>query len=112
LPAPPADTLTAHTTRDGALRFEVVARPRSRQSRVAGVRQGALVVQLAAPPVDGAANAELVATLAGVLGVARRDVAIVRGDASRNKLVEVRGITEPELRARLLGGAAGSPDPR
>lgn len=88
-------------TRDGALRFEVAARPRSRSSGVAGVRAGALVVALTAPPVDGAANAELVATLAAALAVARCDVRLVRGAGSRLKLVEVSGLGEEELRARL-----------
>ena len=90
-------------TREGAIRFEVQAKPRSRESRVAGVRQGTLVVQLAAPPVDGAANAELVATLARALGVAKRDVTIVRGEGARSKLVEVRGLSAAELQARLRG---------
>ncbi len=94
------------TTREGAVRLEVQARPRARSSRLAGVREGALVVQLAAPPVDGAANAELVATLAGVLSLPRRDVTLVRGEASRTKLVEVRGLPEAEVLARLMRALA------
>jgi uncharacterized protein YggU (UPF0235/DUF167 family) len=47
------------TTRDGAVRFEVHAKPRARKTRIAGVRLGALAVQLAAPPIEGAANEEL-----------------------------------------------------
>ncbi len=88
-------------TRDGAARFEVHAKPRARASRVAGAREGAVVVQLAAPPVDGAANAELVAVLAEALGVGRRDVSLVRGDTSRAKVVEVRGLSADEVAARL-----------
>jgi uncharacterized protein (TIGR00251 family) len=88
-------------TREGAVRFEVQARPRARSSRVAGVREGALVVQLASPPVDGEANAELVETLARVLGVPKRDVALVRGATSRSKVVEVRGLGAHEVEARV-----------
>ena len=88
-------------TKEGAVRFEVRAKPRARSSRVTGVREGALVVQLAAPPVDGEANAELVATMAKVLGIPRRDVALVRGESSRTKLLEVTGLGEVEIRARL-----------
>ena len=83
------------------MRFEVQARPRARSSRVTGVREGALVVQLAAPPVDGEANAELVETLARVLGVAKRDVVLLRGASSRSKVVEVRGLGTHEVEARL-----------
>jgi uncharacterized protein (TIGR00251 family) len=88
-------------TREGAVRFEVRAKPRAKSSRVAGERDGALVVQLAAPPVDGAANAELVETLARVLGVAKRDVDLVRGETGRTKLVEVRGLTPRQVEERL-----------
>jgi uncharacterized protein (TIGR00251 family) len=88
-------------TREGAVRFEVHAKPRARASRIVGVRDDALVVQLAAPPVDGAANAELVEVLARALSLPKRDVTLVRGESGRVKLVEVRGLTADELRARL-----------
>jgi uncharacterized protein (TIGR00251 family) len=88
-------------TREGAVRVEVLAKPRARSSRIAGVRQGALVIQLAAPPVDGAANAELIEMLASTLGVPRRDVVLARGETARSKLVEVRGLAVDDLRARL-----------
>jgi uncharacterized protein (TIGR00251 family) len=84
-----------------AVRFEVHARPRAKKSRVLGVREGRLDVSLAAPPVDGAANEELVATLAKALGVPKSRVSLVRGESGRTKLVEVRGLTLDEVRARL-----------
>jgi uncharacterized protein (TIGR00251 family) len=89
-------------TRQGAVRFQVLARPRAHASRIAAVRGGALVVQLAAPPVEGAANDDLVATLAQALSIARRDVELVRGSASRAKLVEVRGLGVDQVRERLM----------
>jgi uncharacterized protein (TIGR00251 family) len=79
----------------------VHAKPRAQKSRLVGVREGRLEVSLAAPPVDGAANAELVATLAKALGVRKGAVSIVRGEAGRAKLVEVAGLTEDEVCARL-----------
>lgn len=87
--------------KDGAVRFEVHAKPRARTSRVVGVHGEALAVALAAPPVDGAANDELVRMLAAALSVPRRAVSVVRGHASREKLVEVRGLSAEEIRARL-----------
>jgi uncharacterized protein (TIGR00251 family) len=95
------EAIRVAATREGAVRIEVHAKPRAKVSRVAGVRDGALVVQLAAPPVDGAANAELVDTIAGALSVPRRDVTIVRGETARAKVVEVRGLTPAEATARL-----------
>lgn len=95
-------------TREGAVRFEVHAKPRAKTSRIAGVRDDALVVQLAAPPVDGAANAELIEVLAAALSLPKRDVTIARGETGRAKLVEVRGLTEVQVRARLRLGPSAS----
>ncbi|HEX8796417.1 MAG TPA: DUF167 domain-containing protein [Polyangiaceae bacterium] len=92
-------------TREGAVRFEVRAKPRAKASRIVGVRDDALVVQLAAPPVDGAANAELIEVLANALSLPKRDVTIARGETGRAKLVEVRGLSTEEVRRRLELGA-------
>jgi uncharacterized protein len=88
------------------VRFEVHAKPRSRRSRISRVRGDALEVSLAAPPVDGAANAELLRTLAEVLGVAGGRVVLVRGAAAQRKLVEVTGLTEEDLRRRVAEALA------
>jgi uncharacterized protein YggU (UPF0235/DUF167 family) len=68
---------------------------------VKGVREGALEVALRSPPVDGAANDELVETLAEVLDVPRRAVTVLRGASSRGKSVAVAGLSPEEVRARL-----------
>jgi uncharacterized protein (TIGR00251 family) len=89
--------------KDGELRFEVHAKPRAKRTSIVGIRahDGALEVALAAPPVDGAANAELLAAISAALGVPRANVRIVRGEGSRRKLVAVRGLEDGELRARV-----------
>ncbi len=79
--------------------------PRARRSVVAGVRDGALLVRLAAPPVDGEANEALIVLMAGVLDVPRRDLAIVSGDRSRRKRLKISGLPPEAVQARL--GAAG-----
>lgn len=88
------------TEQGGRARFEVRAKPRASKSRIVGVKEGALEVAIAAPPVDGAANAELVATLARALGIAKSGVTIVRGESGKHKLVEV-ALDAATLRARL-----------
>lgn len=75
--------------------------PRAGRSAVSGARDDALLVRLAAPPVDGAANEALIALLADVFDVPKRDVAIVSGHTSRLKRVEVRGVTASDAVARL-----------
>jgi len=68
---------------------------------VGGTREGALVVKLTAPPVDGQANAALARFLARLLGVPPSAVQLVRGAAAREKLVRVAGLRAQEARARL-----------
>jgi uncharacterized protein (TIGR00251 family) len=80
---------------------EVRVVPRAAKSRLSGVRGGALLVHLAAPPVDGAANAALLTMLSDVLGVPRRAVTVIRGDAARRKAVLVTGLSPADVHARL-----------
>ena len=75
--------------------------PRAGRSGVAGLRDGALLVRLAAAPVDGAANAELIDVLARALDVPKRSIEIVAGDRSRSKRVRVDGMPAPAVLAAL-----------
>jgi uncharacterized protein len=75
--------------------------PRAGRHAVSGHRDGVLLVRLAAPPVEGAANAALVDLLSGALDVPRRDIDVVSGLRTRNKRVLVRGRRALELDARL-----------
>jgi len=65
----------------------------------------AVKVRLAAPPVDGAANEELVRFVAERVGVPRAAVRIAAGATSRRKVVEVDGLDANAVRAALLEGA-------
>ena len=76
--------------------------PRSGRSGLAGTRDGAVLVRLNAAPVDGAANAELIELIADAVGVPKRAVSITSGVRSRNKIVQVIGVSEDHVRARLL----------
>ncbi|MEO7038097.1 MAG: DUF167 domain-containing protein [Polyangiaceae bacterium] len=87
--------------RAGAARIRVRVKPRASKSRVLGVREGALEVAVAAPPLDGEANSELIRTLAAALGTAKSAIEIISGEGSRSKLVAISGLTEAELRAKL-----------
>jgi hypothetical protein len=66
--------------------------PRARVTAVAGRHGDALKIRLAAPPVDGAANAELVRFLAERLGVPRSAVTIAAGQGGRRKIVKIEGV--------------------
>lgn len=87
---------------DDGVEIRIRAQPRASRSEVAGpYGDRAVKLRLAAPPVDGAANAELVRFLADLFGVSRSDVVLVRGHGSRDKVVRVGGTSEEEARARL-----------
>jgi uncharacterized protein (TIGR00251 family) len=100
----PAELLVV--SKGGAQRVEIHAKPRASKSALRGVKDGALEVALAAPPVDGAANEELVRFLAAALGIARRDVRLLRGEGARTKLVEIVGLDAASVRQRLTRGAS------
>jgi uncharacterized protein (TIGR00251 family) len=75
--------------------------PRARRTEMAGKRGEALLVRLAAPPVEGAANAALITWLARLLDVPAAAIRILGGQHSRNKRVAVAGATVEGLRRSL-----------
>lgn len=83
------------------MHLTIHVQPRASRTEVAGRHGDAIKIRLKAPPVDGAANAELITFLAQQLGVSRSAVRIVRGETSRRKLVEVVDKAEEEVLARL-----------
>ena len=87
---------------DGAtLTLFLHVQPGAKRTGAAGLHGEALKLRLAAPPVEGRANEALIAWLAEVLGVPARQVRLVRGGRSREKVVEVSGsFRSPEV---LLG---------
>lgn len=78
--------------------------PRARRSELAGERHGELLIRLAAPPVDGAANQALIAFLSEQLDCPQRTIALVGGQASRSKRLTIEGISETKARTALLAG--------
>ena len=78
-------------SQDRGLTFAVRIVPRASRSEIAGEYNGALRVRIAAPPVDGAANRELVRILAKIFKLPQNAVEIVSGETSKNKVVRVRG---------------------
>lgn len=89
-----------------AVSFQVVVVPRASRSRIVGLHGTALKVTLAAPPVDGEANAELCAVLAKALGVPKRALSIVTGEHAKAKTVQVQGVSREAILA--LAGQDGS----
>ncbi len=96
-------TITRH-----GIRLALRVQPRAGRTRVVGLHGEALKVQVAAAPVDGAANAAVVALIAEWLGVPRRSVAIIQGDGGRDKVVEVTADDPTALAERVASQLQGA----
>jgi len=84
-----------------AARISIYVQPRASKTMIAGMHDGCVKMRLAAPPVDGAANAALIEFVAERLNLARSYVRIVSGQTSRRKVVEVDGVSAEQLAAAL-----------
>jgi uncharacterized protein (TIGR00251 family) len=96
------------TENNGALSFTVRVQPRASRDEIAGEWQDGLKIRLTAPPLDDRANEALRGLLAARLNVPLSAVRIAAGERSRNKRVEVRGVTP----AMILALADGLKLPR
>ena len=85
----------------GGVELQLQVQPRASRTEVAGAHGGALKIRLAAPPVDGEANDELIRFLAKTLGVTKSAVTIARGATGRKKVVRVTGVGVEVVAAKL-----------
>ena len=85
--------------RNGEVRFAVRVQPRASRNAIEGVREGALVVRLTAPPAEGEANEALTGLLAAGLNVPKSAVRILSGARGRLKRVAVLGATRAQVHA-------------
>lgn len=95
------------TAKDNGVSFAIRVQPRASRSEVAGELEGTLKIRLAAPPVDGEANEELIRLLSKLFKVTRSQIVIRSGQTSRNKLIVIDGVSVDEAEQVLqpmLGG--------
>ncbi len=85
----------------GGVRLLLHVQPGASTSEVAGLHGERIKIRIASPPVDGRANAVLIAWLAKRTGLPRRAVRLVRGEHSRQKSVELDGVTVAVVREAL-----------
>ena len=78
---------------NGSMTFDVRVVPRSSRSEIVGEHDGALKVRITSPPVDGAANAELVKLLSKRFGVSKSDIEIVAGETSKCKRIKIANLS-------------------
>lgn len=82
-------------------RLPVKVTPNAGRSEITGLSEGVLEVRVAAPPVAGRANHELIILLSQALGVSKSAIGIISGRISRRKVIEVAGLTRQEILKRL-----------
>jgi uncharacterized protein len=86
----------------GGILLNLRISPGARRSSIEGpYGESALKLKVAAPPVNGRANAEAERFLAALLGIPRSDVTVVRGASSRDKVILIHGVREDELQTIL-----------
>ena len=79
----------------------VQVQPGARRNEALGFEDGVLKVKIAAPPVKGRANKELIAFLSQLLNVSKGSITLEKGAASRRKLIGVSGLSQAEVAKRL-----------
>lgn len=82
---------------DGSVVLTLHIQPGAKKTEIVGLHGEALKIRLAPPPVDGKANAALVAFLAKLCGVSRSDVALISGESARAKRVRIVGVAAEAL---------------
>ena len=88
-----------------AAHLNVRLQPRAQRDEVVGERDGAVVIRVKAPPVDGRANEAVIALVAKTLRVPKRAVTLTHGHQSRDKRLRIEGVDDPALR-RAFGLSA------
>lgn len=88
-------------------RLTVRVQPNARRNEIVSVDGNGAQIRVAAPPQQGKANAALIAYLAAVLDLSQRDIAILRGITSREKLLFIEGLDQEEVLRRLRHAAIG-----
>ena len=92
--------LLIRRTPDG-LQIRLHVQPRAKRCEISGVHNGALKIKVTAPPVDDAANRAVIEYLADRLGIPRSRLSILSGARSRNKILDIKGMSLENFHKRL-----------
>lgn len=85
----------------GGVILVIYVQPKATKTEFVGIHGNALKFRVAAPPVEGEANVALCRHLAKIFSIAQRRVSVHSGQSSRNKRVELSGVTESEIRTKF-----------
>ncbi len=88
-------------TKKGQLQLEVFIQPQASKNQIIGEHNGELKIKINAPPIDGAANEELIFFLAKKLKMPKRNIFLIKGETSRHKTLIISDLNIDELKSRL-----------
>jgi uncharacterized protein (TIGR00251 family) len=80
-----------------AITIEILVQPRASRAKIGPMHDGRIKIAVAAPPVDGEANAAVIELLARRLGIARGDIAVIAGASSRRKTLRIANVTAAQI---------------
>ncbi|KAH8395204.1 hypothetical protein KR222_002352 [Zaprionus bogoriensis] len=102
-PAAAAANTPVALDKSGNIAIKILAKPGAKHNNITDIGLEGVGVQIAAPPSEGEANAELVKFLSKVLGLRKSDVSLDKGSRSRNKIVLIsKGVSTVEAIEQLL----------
>ncbi len=80
--------------------------PRAKRCEISGIHDGALKVRVTAPPVDDAANRAIIQFFSALLGVSKSSISIQAGSKSRNKVLQISGLTPERFLELVRAGSS------
>lgn len=86
----------------GGVKLHLFIQPKAAKNEIVGPHNGALKVKVAAPPLEGRANDELVEFIASIFKTAKRNVILSKGEGSRHKVVHILEVSLSEAK-EILG---------
>jgi uncharacterized protein (TIGR00251 family) len=85
----------------GGVRLHLFIQPKASKNEVIGPHNGEIKIKITSPPVDGEANSGLIAYLAKLFGIPKRDITLAKGETNRHKVVDLIGITKVKAQELL-----------
>lgn len=79
------------------LKIAIKVQPNSGRNEVVGFRDGVLHIKIAAPPLKGKANHELICFMSDILGISKNNLAVEKGMTSKRKLIRITGLTQNQF---------------
>ena len=86
---------------DNQINISLKISPNAARNEIIGFKEGILQVKVAAPPVKGKANTELIAFLSKTLDVGKSSLSLIKGHTSRNKVIAIQGMNQNDIITRL-----------